>query len=132
MSRYGQFDILAGSAVVGLLELYVGLTIGMSSAEPLHYVIAAQGIATEVAVMLCLLSALTIYGSVKPKRNCRHLGLTMSVMVLLAVLVMLVSAGWFSFGAGVVFVLALSALGLYAADAHIHVNERRRLHAEGP
>lgn len=133
MSRYGQFEVLAGSVVVGMLELFVAVTIGTrNETEMLHRAIEAHGLSSEVGTVLAVLALLTIYGSVRPKRNCRHIGLSLSVLVLLAVFGLLLAGGGFGFGAGVVFVLALSALGLYAWDAHVHVSEQRRLNAERP
>jgi hypothetical protein len=128
MSQYSRFDMLAGSMVVGILELFISVTIGThNDGEPLHLAIEAIGLSAEVGTVLAVLALLTMYGSVRPKRNCRHIGLAMSSLVLLAVFGLLLLHGGFGFGAGVVLVLALSALGLYAADAVIHVNEQRRL-----
>lgn len=133
MSRYCQFEMLAGSFVVGILEIFIALlALIPSDFEPLHLVLRTRGLEAEFATILTLLGLMVLYGSVRPKRNCRHLGLALSSLMMLLVFGMVITSSWLSFSAGVLLALALIALGLYAADAHFHVNEQRRLNVEGP
>lgn len=133
MSRYCSFEMLMGSLVVGVLEVFMAALIATPNPmEPIHMALMVRGVEDSFAVIVGAVGLVTIWGSLRPARSLRHVGLALSAFVLLAVFGMVATSTWFSLSAGVIFVLALVALGLYAADAHIHVTEMRRANAEGP
>jgi hypothetical protein len=122
MSAYSRFDLLAGSFIIGVLMVVMAIVaITPNPFEPLYAALDARELNEFSACVLFMLGSMVMYGSVKPKRNCRHLGLALgSVMMFLLFGVMLV-AGWLTLSSLILLVLAFMSLGLYAFDAHIHV-----------
>lgn len=127
MNPYTRFEIKAASAVMGLLMLCMALVVGSdNSADTLHLILEARGLADGWAMIMACLGFMVLYGSLRPKRKCRQIGLALSMLSLFAVFGEVLHARALTLSTLIVLVLAGVALVLFIGDAVIGNRERCR------
>ena len=133
MNRYTEFELKAASFIFGILEMWLALVVGLdNSADPLHRVLASSGRDNDWSVILFVLGLMVAYGAMRPKRKCRHIGLTLSVFMLSAIFGLILQAAALTFTTGLVFVLAAVAVILLTMDIVLGQTARsEHLHAQG-
>lgn len=120
MNSHSRFEAKSASALVGVVMVLLGFLIAAPSDEPLHRILDARGRADDWGFIMILLGCMTVYGSVRPKRNCRQIGLALDAFFLLSLFgVMMVNWG-LSFSTLLLFVFGVAAVVLLAADVAIY------------
>lgn len=117
MSTYSRFEAQFASAIVGVVLLLLAIAAWFpNDYEPLHQVLHAKGRDDDFALSLAIVGAITLYGSLQPKRNCRQLGLFLAMVFLLPMAwIMLLNWG-FSLATLISMTFGLMAVVLLAAD----------------
>lgn len=117
MSAYSRFEAQLASAIIGIVVILVALAAGMpNDYEPLHQVLHDRGRDEDWSISLLIVGAITLYGSLRPKRNCRQLGLFLSMVFLLSLFGVMMQNWGFALGTLVSLVFGLMAVVLLVAD----------------
>lgn len=82
MSTYTSFEVKAASIVVGIIVYLMAAVIHFADGDPLHLALAMKGRDDDWALVLAMVGSMILYGSVKPKRTCRHIGLVMAMFMM--------------------------------------------------
>lgn len=123
-----RFEIKLAAMIVAVLQLWIAFVIWWpGSADVLHQVLAVKGRDDDWAMVLAVLAAMVLYGSVKPKRACRHIGLALSVFTLVGVFGLVMEARQVTLSTGTVLILAVAALMVFCGDVVIGVMKRAEL-----
>jgi len=124
MTAYTRFEVKVASLIVGVIVFFIALMIATPSEyEPLHVVLHARGIDDEFGAVMTLLAGMILYGSIRPKRACRQIGLILTGIFLLAIFGVVMVNWGLSFSTLLVFVFALTAIALFAGDVLVYRNE---------
>lgn len=120
MNPHSAFECKFASMLIGVVVVVLGFLIGAPSDEPLHMILEARGRADDFGLVLVILGFMTFYGSVKPKRACRQLGLTGDAFMLLMLFGVVMTNWGLSFATLLLLVFGVSALALLAVDILVY------------
>lgn len=111
--------------LIGLVFVLLAWLIGFEdSTSALHYILAARGIEGPWAVIFCILGAMVVYGSLRPKRSCRQIGLALGILMLAALFGHVLKAHWL--GVSTIWILPLGGAVLFALLADVSRASQRR------
>lgn len=127
MNKHSGFEMKAGSALIALMVFLLAFVAHFGVGDPLHLALAARGRDDDWALALAMVATMLLYGSLRPKRTCRHIGLVLTLILMAAITGLVFQAGVTTpVTMSVLLPLVLIPLTawLYLADVAIGVRHR--------
>ncbi|HXC40840.1 MAG TPA: hypothetical protein VN667_18030 [Burkholderiales bacterium] len=125
MTPYDRFELKWASLIVGVvLWIMAAVALWPNPREPVYAALEAVGMNEPWAAIMVVLGAMIVYGSVRPKRTCRQMGLALAPFILLAVFGVAMGARGLSMSALLVLFFAVLAPVLMIVDTFTHIRDR--------
>lgn len=120
---YNRFEVKAASLLVGCVLIALGILAAFGGErDPLHVVLTARGTADSMAVVMVCLGFMTVYGSIRPKRACRQIGLAFGSLVMLQLFGSMMLSNWLTLTSLLLVMFAVASIGIFIADVRGRVN----------
>jgi branched-subunit amino acid transport protein AzlD len=118
MTAHSVFELKVGAAMIGVLELWLAAIAAFANGrDPLSRALSERGLSEPWAAIMALLGCLVLYGSIFPRRSCRHIGLGLTALIMVAVLTVVAKAKLLTMTAGVLLFIVVFCLVLLGIDS---------------
>lgn len=123
MTTYDRFELKMASLFIGCVQIMLSaIAVFGGEYDPLHRVLTERGTAGQFGVVMLTLGLMTVYGSARPKRQCRQIGLAFSSIVMLVIFGALMTGYWLTLTNMLILFLAIASLILFGADVRGKAN----------